>query len=113
MDMENRWFVKKEDLVAVQQKPGLKRRTMAHIDEIMMCLFEQDTGAVVDQHTHAAVQNGYVLSGRIKFIKADGTSVIAEAGDSYAFASNEPHGSVCLEHALFIENFAPRREEYV
>lgn len=111
--MESKWFVKKDELVAVQQKPGLTRRTMSHIDDIMMCLFEQDTGTVVDMHTHAAVQNGYVISGKLKFMKADGSEVIAEAGDSYAFASNEEHGSVCLEHALFIENFTPSREEYI
>lgn len=111
--MDSKWFVKKEDLVAVQQKPGLVRKTMSYIDDIMMCLFEQDTGTVVDLHTHAAVQNGYVVSGKLEFCKADGTKVIAEAGDSYAFASNEPHGSVCLEHAVFIENFTPSREEYI
>lgn len=111
--MDSKWFVKKEELVAVQQKPGLVRKTMSYIDDIMMCLFEQDTGTVVDLHTHAAVQNGYVISGKLEFRKADGTKVIAEAGDSYAFASNEPHGSVCLEHAVFIENFTPSREEYI
>jgi len=111
--MEERWFVKKEDLVAVQQKPGLIRRTMSYNDQIMMCLFEQDTGVEVQLHSHEAVQNGYVISGKLKFFKEDGSFVIAEAGDSYTFDSNEPHGSVCLEHALFVENFTPMRKEYI
>lgn len=111
--MENKWFVKKKDLVTVQQKPGLTRRTMSFNDQIMMCLFEQDTNIEVALHKHEAVQNGYVISGKLKFFKEDGSFVIAEAGDSYAFGPNEPHGSVCLEHALFIENFTPMRKEYI
>lgn len=79
----------------------------------MMCLFEQDTGVCVPIHTHVAVQNGYVLSGKLKFFKEDGSFVIASAGDSYTFASNEAHGSECLEHAVFIENFTPARQEYM
>lgn len=111
--MPEKWFVKKEDLITVQQKPGLTRRTMSFINDIMMCLFEQETGTKVDLHTHEAVQNGYVLEGKLKFFKADGSFVVAAAGDSYAFSSNEPHGSECLEHAVFVENFTPARKEYM
>ena len=111
--MDNKWFVKKAERVEVQQKPGLKRSTLSFNVEIMMCLFEQETGAEVALHTHEAVQNGYVISGKLKFFKTDGSYVIGEAGDSYTFNSMEPHGSVCLEHALFIENFTPMRKEYI
>lgn len=111
--MDSKWFVKKDELVAVQQKPGLVRRTMSYNGDIMMCIFEQDTGICVDLHKHDAVQNGYVVSGKLKFFKEDGSFVIAEAGDSYAFESNEWHGSECLEHAVFIENFTPCRKEYI
>lgn len=108
-----RWFLKAGDLETVQQKPGLTRRTMSYNDSIMMCMFEQQKGTEVDLHTHEAVQNGYVVSGKLKFFKQDGSFVIAEAGDSYSFESMEPHGSVCLETAVFIENFTPARPEYM
>ena len=110
--MNSRWFIKAEDLTAVEQRPGLTRRTMSYIDDIMMCMFEQQEGAELPLHKHEAVQNGYILSGKLKFFKADGSFVIAKAGDSYVFSSNEEHGSICLEKAVFIENFAPARPEY-
>lgn len=111
--MENKWFVRTADTKAVEQVPGVTRRTMSYNEEIMMCQFELQTGAEIALHAHAAIQNGYVLSGRMQFFKQDGSSVIVEEGDSYVFDSNEPHGVTCLEHAFVVENFLPARKEFM
>ncbi len=103
--MECRKFIKGKDCAAVGQIPGLVRYTMSYCKDIMMCRFEQKKGTEVSLHTHAAVQNGYVLEGKLKFFSEDGSFVTAEKGDSYTFDSMEPHGSVCIEDAVFIETF--------
>lgn len=106
-------FVKNAELQAVNQRPGLTRRTMTYNEDIMMCMFEEEQGFTLELHTHEAVQSGYMISGKVKFFKEDGSYIIVEPGDSYTFDSMEAHGSECLEHAVFIECFTPMRREYM
>ena len=111
--MEGRPFIQLADAVPVEQCQGVTRRTLSYCDEVMMCQFELQTGATIPLHAHVHIQNGYMLSGSMKFLKEDGTSYIVQAGDSYVFGSNEPHGVVCLEHAVVVENFLPVRREFI
>ncbi len=111
--MENRPMINCADAKAVEQCPGVTRRTLSYCDEVMMCQFELQTGATIALHNHVNIQNGYMISGRLKFLREDGTSFVAQAGDSYVFGSNEPHGVVCLEHAVIVENFLPVRREFI
>lgn len=78
----------------------------------MLCHFVMKEGAEIPLHNHDAVQNGYVISGRVQFRDEGGDAFIAEAGSGYAFGANEKHGALVLEDSEVIECFAPMRPEY-
>ena len=100
---------------AVEMKSGfLTRRTLTYNDQMMLCHFTMKKGLKLELHKHLAVQAGYVIKGKVRFIRDDGTSIIATAGTSYLFASNEVHGiDEVFEPTELIEIFSPMRPEYV
>lgn len=77
----------------------------------MLCHFSMRAGSRVPQHSHPAAQNGYLISGRIRFIVREGSFEVGP-GDGYLFASQEQHGAEVLEDSEAIECFAPARSEY-
>jgi quercetin dioxygenase-like cupin family protein len=103
------------EVKAAEMKSGLlTRHTLAYNEEMMLCHFALKKGLRLELHQHVAAQIGYVLKGKVKFIKADGTSFIATAGTSYVFDSHEVHGiEEVYEPSEFIECFAPMRPEYI
>jgi len=106
-------FTNESERTTVKVKPGLTRTTLSFVDSLMICKFYEDEGTILELHTHEAVQNGYVLKGKIKFFLEDGTEFIAEPGSAYVFESMEPHGSIALEETILIESFAPMRTDYM
>ena len=92
---------------------GVTRRTMAYNDASMLCYFTMEKGAAVPMHQHEAVQNGFVIKGKIRFLQEGGRSFLAEEGDGYIFESNEKHGAEVLEVSEIIECFTPMRPDYV
>jgi quercetin dioxygenase-like cupin family protein len=96
----------------VENPKGIFRTTMSYNEQIMLCHFILKKGAAIPLHNHKAVQNGYVINGKLKFIRKDGSSFIAETGTGYVFASEEYHGAEVLEDSEVIECFAPMRPEY-
>lgn len=97
----------------VEQLPGITRTTLAFNDQAMLCHFQIKKGAKIPLHHHEAVQLGYVISGRARFIgenQADAFEV--GPGDSYVMNANEKHGAEALEDCVLIEVFAPSRDEY-
>ncbi len=98
---------------AVEMLPGIYRTTLSYNEEIMFCHFRLKKGAGIPLHHHPAVQSGYVISGKIRFLKKDRPGFIAEAGSSYVFMSEEQHGAEVLEDAEVVECFAPLRPELI
>lgn len=96
----------------VSLRPGIDRVTMSYNEQNMLCYFFLKKGAKLELHSHEAVQNGFVIKGRILFFKEDGSSVEVKSGDGYIFDSHEPHGSEVLEDSEFVECFSPMRPEY-
>ena len=96
----------------VEKVPGIMRTTLAYNEQVMLCHFMLERGAAIPLHDHPAVQAGYVISGRLKLSKDDGTSFVAESGSAYAFEPSEVHGAEALEDAEIIECFSPMRPEY-
>jgi quercetin dioxygenase-like cupin family protein len=92
---------------------GIFRTTLAYNEKAMMCHFTMKKGAKIPLHHHPAVQNGYIISGKVRFNRGMGYTFIAEAGDSYVFDPEEPHGAEVLEDAELVECFAPMRPEYI
>lgn len=96
----------------VQMRPGIERVTMSYNADNMLCYFYLKAGTGLPLHDHVAVQNGFVVKGRIRFFKADGSSIVVGPGDGYIFDSSEAHGSEVLEDSEIIECFTPMRPEY-
>jgi quercetin dioxygenase-like cupin family protein len=96
----------------VEMLPGIFRTTMSYNETSMLCYFHFKKGATIPLHKHEAVQNGFVIKGRVKFLMDEERSFIVEDGDGYIFGSNEPHGSEVLEDTELIECFSPMRTEY-
>lgn len=105
-------YCKRDDFNAVENPPGIHRTTLAFNAQTMLCHFEMKKGAAIPLHNHEAVQNGYIIAGRVQFKKKDGDAFVAEAGTGYAFDAWEQHGAVVLEDSEVIECFAPMRPEY-
>ncbi len=101
-----------ESRAVVESLPGVWRTTLAFNDETMLCHFRMKKGARIPLHHHPAVQNGFVIQGRLRFFLEDGSGFVAETGCGYVFGSNEPHGAEVLSDAEVIECFAPKRPEY-
>ena len=101
------------DCVETEVLPGVTRTTLAYIDEAMICHFRLKKGVEIPSHNHAAVQAGYVISGKIHFTREDGSEFVAEPGCGYAFSPDEKHGARILEDTTVIEFFTPSRSEYI
>ncbi len=96
----------------VEMFPGFFRTTLTYNDELMLCHFSLNKGAEIPLHNHDAVQNGYLVSGKVELRSKDGSSLVIEPGTSYVFDSNEVHGAVALEDSEYVETFYPVRPEY-
>lgn len=111
--MKKNQFTRIQESEKCVQRPGLTRTTLSFNEELMICHFHEEKGTKIELHTHLAVQNGFVLKGKIKFFLADGTEFIATPGSAYVFDSMESHGSLALEETELIESFTPMRPEYL
>ena len=104
---------RKDETPGVENPPGIVRTTIAYNDHLMLCHFTLKKGARIPLHEHAAAQNGYMFSGRMKMLWADGRELIAEPGTGWCFMPHERHGAEVLEDSEVVECFAPARPEYV
>ena len=92
---------------------GVVRRTLAYNDEAMLCHFALKKGAKIPLHDHRATQIGYLVSGKARFIAEKPEDEFeGVAGESYVFGSFVKHGTVALEDTVYVEVFAPARDEY-
>ena len=99
-----------DDAVAVENPPGVVRKTLAYNKETMLCHFTLQKGARIPLHNHEAVQIGYVVSGHARFLGDN--EFEATAGESYCIDSGVTHGTEALEDTVYVEVFSPSREEY-
>ena len=103
----------RELAATVENPPGIFRTTLAYNAQSMMCHFRLTRGARIPLHAHPQAQNGYMISGKMKFIDAKGGSFIAFAGSGWCFDGGEEHGAEVLEDSEVVECFAPMRPDYV
>ena len=85
-----------QKLASVEKPAGIFRTTLSFNEQSMLCHFKLTRGSAVPLHNHEAVQHGYVLSGRVRFLLNDGKSFIAAAGSSYVFDPWEHHGAEAM-----------------
>lgn len=72
-----------------------------------------DPGSVVDRHHHPHEQAGYLFAGELTFILEDGSERVVSAGESFVFASDEPHAAENRgnEPVLGVDVFSPPRPD--
>lgn len=97
---------------STEMLPGIFRTTLCYDDTMMICHFTFKKGATIALHNHLAAQSGYVVRGRVRFFKQDGSEFHAGPGTGYYFSSNELHGGEAIEESEVVECFAPMRPEY-
>jgi len=110
---ENAGFTRLSQGKKVEVFPGIIRTTMSYNEASMLCHFSLKKGADVPFHQHEAVQNGFAIKGKLRFLQEGGKSLVVEEGDGYIFESNEKHGAEVLEDSEIIECFTPMRADYV
>ncbi|MHC1550762.1 cupin domain-containing protein [Phyllobacterium sp. K27] len=105
-------FVAAEDSIWENTEPGVRRRIMAYLDEMMMVevLFEKN--AVGSLHSHPHIQASYVAQGRFE-VTIDGVTKTLEQGDSFIVPGNLVHGVQALEAGRLIDSFTPHRAEFL
>ncbi len=91
---------------------GVRRRVLAHTQDIMEVEVNFQTGGVGAQHSHPHVQATYVVSGTFVFT-VGGKEYEVSQGDTLAFEKNEPHGCVCKAAGTLIDIFSPMREDFL
>lgn len=100
-----------DDIEEVEMLPGVFRKTLAYNEDIMICRFRMIKNAKIDLHNHPNSQNGYIISGKVRFF-TENSDFIAQTGDGYVFSKDEKHGADILEDTFLIEAFTPSRPEY-
>jgi quercetin dioxygenase-like cupin family protein len=106
-------LARRESVASVEGPKGIFRTTLAYDEQSMLCHFRLAKGAHIPMHHHLAAQNGYLISGRMRFVKETGEGFIAEPGTGWCFASEEPHGADVLEDSEAVECFVPMRADYL
>lgn len=85
--------------------PLLERRRVLG-EQCMISHVTLRKGCVVPSHSHANEQMVCVLSGRLRFTLASGTTDIA-AGQVLHLPAHAPHGVEAIEDSVVLDVFAP------
>ncbi len=101
-----------EDFPKVPTDPGVTRQVLSDHPDLMVVSFCFEKGAQGALHKHAHVQSTFVRSGRFRFV-VDGTETEVQAGDAFVIPSNAVHGCECLEAGELVDNFTPRRDDFL
>lgn len=91
---------------------GVTRRVLAETDQLMVVSFRFNAGARGKLHSHPHVQSTYVASGSFEFFRG-GEAFNLKAGDSLVIPGGVEHGCLCLEKGELIDNFTPRRDDFL
>jgi len=108
----SRVTARRSETKSVENPPGIVRTTIAYNDQMMLCHFTLAKDAKIPIHKHIAVQNGYLIKGKIRMVWESGKEFVAGPGDGWCFESNEVHRAEILEDSEAIECFSPMRPEY-
>lgn len=93
--------------------PGVTRQVLSESPELMVVAFRfNEVGAEGTPHNHPHVQSTYCKAGRFRFTMNDDSFEIGP-GDSFIVPSGATHGCVCLEPGVLIDNFTPRRDDFL
>ena len=92
---------------------NVTRQGLSDHPELMVVAFRfAAEGAVGALHNHPHVQSTYVMSGKFRFTMGEEEFEV-QAGDSFVVPTMVFHGCVCIEPGTLIDNFTPRRDDFL
>lgn len=112
MKPDRKVFFFESEMPWEQTGPGTRRQIMGHDNQIMTVRMHFAAGAVGAAHSHFHAQTTYIASGRFEFT-VGGQTVTLGPGDGVYIEPNAPHGLVCVEEGIVIDNFSPVREDFL
>lgn len=110
--LEIKNFVYNADVPFEDLGDGIKRKVLAHHENLMAVEVYFDKGAVGAIHAHPHEQITYILKGKFEF-NIDGKKQVITSGDSTFLEPNVPHGVVCLKDGILLDIFTPHREDFL
>ena len=105
-------FVYNKDVKLEDLGGGLRRKVLAHCENLMPVEVFFDTGTVAAMHSHPHEQITYVKSGEFEFTVGDEVLIVKE-GDTVYKVPNIMHGCTCLKEGVLIDIFTPMRKDFV
>jgi quercetin dioxygenase-like cupin family protein len=106
--------VDRDDSPVVRLFNGVVGRIVFSSERLMFLLVKIAPRGEVPKHSHPHEQMGLCLRGKAAFSSETDTTVVEE-GTFYRIPPGEPHSVVSLvdEPSLFLDVFAPPREDYL
>lgn len=105
--LKTSWQSLKEERLA----EGLSRQVM-HGEKATLSRLTARAGAGAARHYHVNEEFSWVLSGALQY-NFDDRTVVVRAGEVIVVPSNVPHAVVALEDSVFVDFFAPLREDWI
>ncbi|AYV23607.1 MULTISPECIES: cupin domain-containing protein [Vibrio] len=105
-------FVFNKDVQLEDLGDGVRRKVLAHNDNMMSVEVHFEKGAIGAMHSHPHEQLTYVLSGAFEFTIGDEKHIV-KAGDTMYKQPDIEHGCVCVEAGTLIDTFTPMRKDFV
>jgi len=99
------------DVAPVEMLPGIRRRTLAYGERLMVTQFLITQGTELPRHSHPHEQISYVLSGELE-MRVGGQRYYLRPGDSLLLPAGMEHSALALQEVVVIDTFSPPREEY-
>jgi len=103
--------VRAQDVEPVEMVPGIRRRTLAYGERLMVTQFLISQGTELPRHTHPHEQVSYIVSGELQ-MQVGGQSYHLGPGDSLLLPGGMEHSALALKDVVAIDTFSPPREEY-
>ncbi len=105
-------FVFNDNVAMEDLGDGIKRKVLAHSDNMMAVEVHFETGAIGTLHSHPHEQLTYVLSGEFEFTIGNETKIV-KAGDTMYKQPEIVHGCRCLSAGVLLDNFTPMRKDFL
>lgn len=109
---ESNAFVQAGDGTWTPTEPGVSRRIMAYLPEMMMVEVVFEEGAIGSLHSHPHIQASYVAEGRFE-VTIDGVTEELGQGGTFIVKPDLVHGVKALANGRLIDTFTPHRAEFL
>jgi len=99
------------DVEPVEMLPGIRRRTLAYGERLMVTQFLISQGTKLPLHSHPHEQISYIVSGELE-MQVGGENYHLQPGDSLLLPGGMEHSALALQDVVVIDTFSPPREDY-